>query len=83
MNKCTYCGSTLNIQDDHIMAQVKGGVTTTPSCAKCNQSKGDKPLMDWLRWIKGNNPYRWNRIVKYNFGRRNPIALKVQKIRDE
>ncbi|MBL4708428.1 MAG: hypothetical protein JKY48_08335 [Flavobacteriales bacterium] len=39
MNNCTYCGSSLKIQQDHIIAQIKGGVTTTPACAKCNQSK--------------------------------------------
>jgi 5-methylcytosine-specific restriction endonuclease McrA len=80
---CTYCGSTRHIQDDHIKAQSKGGVTTTEACATCNQSKGDKPLMEWLRWIKNNKPYRWDRIKGFNFGKRNPIAIKVQKIRDE
>lgn len=82
-NLCTYCGSTRNMQDDHIIAKTKGGATTTPACAACNQSKGDKPLMEWLRWVKNNEQYRWARIRNYNFGKKNPIALKVQKIRDE
>jgi len=38
-NLCTYCSSTQKIQDDHIRAQSKGGVTTTEACATCNQSK--------------------------------------------
>ena len=80
---CTYCGSTRNIQNDHIRAQSKGGVTTTEACAACNESKGDKPLMEWLRWIKKNDTYRWNRIRDFNFGKKNPIAIKIQKIRDE
>ena len=82
-NSCTYCGSNRNIQDDHIRAQSKGGVSTTEACATCNQSKGDKPLMEWLRWLKKNDPYRWNRIKNYNFGKKNLIAIKIQKIRDE
>ena len=82
-NLCTYCGSTRNIQNDHIRAQSKGGGATTEACALCNQSKGNKALMEWLRWIKKNDWYRWNRIKNYNFGKRNFIANKVQKIRDE
>lgn len=82
-NLCTYCGSTRSIQDDHIRSQSKGGVTTTEACATCNQSKGNKPLMEWLRWIKNYDTYRWNRIKNYNFGKRNAIAVKIQKIRDE
>ena len=80
---CTYCGSTKKIQNDHIIAQTKGGVTTTEACAKCNQSKGDKPLMEWLRWLKKNNKYRWERVKRYNTGKISTIALKVQKVRDE
>ncbi len=82
-NLCTYCGSTRKIQDDHIRAKTKGGVCTTEACATCNQSKGDKPLMEWLRWVKLNDAYRWNRIENYNYGKRNVIANKVQRIRDE
>lgn len=81
--RCTYCGSTWFIQDDHIIAQIKGGKSTTPACAECNQGKGSKALMDWLRWVKSNDSYRWNRIVKHNFGKKNDIARKVQRIRDE
>ncbi len=82
-NNCTYCGSIRNIQDDHVIAKVKGGKTTVPACRTCNTSKGDKPLMEWLRWIKENDKYRWSRIETFNYGRRNDIAVKVQKIRDE
>lgn len=80
---CTYCGSNRNIQNDHIQAQSKGGATTTPACATCNQSKGNKALMEWLRWIKINDRYRWKRVVAFHKGKRGSISQKVQKIRDE
>lgn len=80
---CTYCGSSRNIQNDHVRAQSKGGVATVPACSPCNQSKGDKPLMEWLRWIKVNDSYRWNRIITLNHGKKNSIALKIQRVRDE
>jgi len=83
MTLCTYCGSHMNIHDDHVIARSKGGVRTVPACAKCNQSKSDKPLMEWFRYLKKNNPYRWDRITSFNQGKRSDIALKVQKIRDE
>lgn len=83
MTVCTYCGSHINIHDDHVIAQSKGGVRTVPACAKCNQAKSDKPLMQWLRDMKQNNAYRWNRIEAHNKGKKNEISQKVQKIRDE
>jgi|WetSurMetagenome_2_1015567.scaffolds.fasta_scaffold25146_3 5-methylcytosine-specific restriction endonuclease McrA len=83
MGICTYCGSTIETQDEHVIAQSKGGVATIPACRVCNQSKGDKPLMDWLRWVKRNDSYRWNRIKDFNYGKKNDIAIKVQTVRDE
>ena len=83
MKKCEYCGSNRNIEEEHVRAASKGGAITVPACLACNRSKGDKPLMEWLRWIKKNEPYRWNRIKDYNKGKRTDIAKKIQKIRDE
>jgi len=83
MGICSYCGSSIETQDEHVIAESKGGVQTISACRACNQSKGDKPLMDWLRWIKRNDSYRWGRIKDYNYGRKNEIALKVQQVRDE
>lgn len=83
MEKCMYCGSSRTLENEHIRAASKGGVRTIPACRACNRSKGDKPLMEWLRWLKRSDHYRWNRIKNYNRGKRNDIAKKVQKVRDE
>jgi len=83
MGICIYCGSTWQTEDDHVIAESKHGKRTVPACQACNRSKGDKPLMQWLRGLKKNDQYRWNRIKKYNYGKKNDIASKVQKIRDE
>ncbi len=83
MGSCIYCGSTIETQDEHVRAKSKGGVWTVPACRACNQSKGDKALKEWLRWVKIHDSYRWNRIKAYNYGRRNDIAVKVQEVRDE
>lgn len=81
--KCTYCGSSWTPTQDHVIARIKGGKATVPACSRCNSSKGDKPLMKWLRWLKQNDKYRWEHVRDYNYGRINPIAKKVQKVRDE
>ena len=83
MGICRYCGSTWQTEDDHVIAESKRGKRTVPACQACNRSKSDKPLMGWLRWLKKNKPYRWSRIKKHNYGKKNDIARKVQKIRDE
>ncbi len=80
---CKYCGSNRHTERDHIRAASKGGVTTTDACRACNRSKGDKAVTEWLRYIKENDHYRWQRVKKYNFRRKNEIAKKVQNIRDE
>ena len=83
MGICIYCGSSWETETDHVIAKSKRGKRTVPACQACNRSKGDKPLMVWLRGLKKNDPYRWNRIKDYNYGKKNDIARKVQKIRDE
>lgn len=80
---CSYCGSTQQIEDDHVIAESKGGERTERVCRACNGSKGDKPLIEWLRWVKKNDSRRWGRIEKHNHGKRNDIAKKVHIIRDE
>lgn len=81
--ECQYCGSTWNIQDEHARAKSKGGVSTIPVCRECNLSKGDKGLMEWLRWVKKNDKYRWHRIADYHYGCRSAISQKIHTIRDE
>ena len=70
---CTYCGSQVSIQQDHIIAKSKGGVATTPACKACNTSKGDKPLMTWFRWLRINDASRWKKIVAHNHGKKSVI----------
>ena len=83
MKLCTYCGSHMKMHNDHVQAKSKGGVTTVLACAKCNQSKGAKALMQWLKDIKKDNPYRWDRVVNYQKGKRSEFAIKVRTIRDK
>ena len=58
---CAYCGDTKS-EWDHLRPLVVGKQPTgyiseicnlVPSCGKCNQSKGNKP---WLQWISSTAP---------------------------
>jgi len=80
---CIYCGSLEDINKGHLIAPSKGGKKTVSACSKCNSSKGNKALMEWLRWVKNNKPERWESIVSHNKGLRNEVAKKIHKIRDE
>lgn len=48
---CVYCGSTENIQADHVIPVARGGVNSignlVPCCYKCNPSKGSRTIMEW------------------------------------
>jgi len=80
---CKYCGSLWHTEKEHVRARNKGGRKTIKACRACNRSKGSKAVMGWLRWVKRNNPYRWRKIRDYNKGRKNSIAEKVHRVRDE
>ncbi len=80
---CVYCGSPENIHEAHLIAPSKGGKMPVPACSKCNQSKGNKALMEWFRWVKENREERWEQIVTFNKSKRHDIAQKIHKIRDE
>ena len=83
MNKkeqCTYCGSSRNIEQDHIIARIKGGKQTIPACRACNRTKSDKSVTEFFVYVKNNDTYRWNRIVSRNKNKRNEIARKVKSV---
>ena len=80
---CIYCGSDDDIHKAHLIAPSKGGKKKVFACAKCNTSKGDKALMEWLRWVKENRPERWDLISGYNKIMEGEVAEKVQKIHAE
>jgi len=48
---CLYCGSTADIQIDHVIPLSRGGNHSignlAPACKKCNLSKKDKFVMEW------------------------------------
>jgi len=80
--RCVYCGSSWKIEEEHVQAKCRGGVSTEPACRKCNRSKGKKTLRGWLIWIQKNDSYRWKRIVSWNKGKRSQIARQVRTIRE-
>ena len=49
---CTYCGSTEDIEIDHIYPLSRGGKhelrNITPACGFCNRSKKNRLLSEWL-----------------------------------
>ena len=58
--QCVYCGGTYELQQltiDHVRPKCKGGRDETanvvPSCQRCNQEKGSKDWLDWMRSTVG------------------------------
>jgi len=50
---CIYCGTTENLELDHVAPLTKGGAhceeNLVVACRSCNSSKHDKPLEEWLQ----------------------------------
>jgi len=78
-----WSGSRQNIHFDHVKAASKGGRTVIPTCARCNQSKSDKPLKLWLRRLSYNNPALLEEIIEYHKPQRNKISEVVREVRKE
>lgn len=55
-SKCFYCSSVDNITFDHVVPLSKGGRHSIgnllPACMKCNTSKGNKFLIEFLQYRK-------------------------------
>lgn len=51
-NKCAYCGSTEALHWEHIIPRSRGGPdiidNQVQACQKCNLSKSDKDLFEWV-----------------------------------
>ena len=61
--KCVYCGITYDLHEltlDHVRPRCLGGPTLThnlvPSCRSCNQAKGSRNWLSWMRETFGITP---------------------------
>ena len=69
---CVYCGELHelhNLTIDHVRPKCKGGKDVTanvvPSCRRCNQEKGSRNWLDWMRATFGYNPDREHVILSH------------------
>ena len=59
--KCAYCGKDISAhyEFDHIIPQSRGGENTieniAPTCSKCNGSKGNLTMDEWINKRQGEN----------------------------
>lgn len=85
-DECAYCGSNRQLEYDHYRPRSRGGVTTIRACRGCNRSKSDKTLEEWLKYLatspERRHQRRWQRILAHQYRKKNPIARRVHKIRD-
>lgn len=71
-NTCVYCGikhEPDNLTLDHVRPRAYGGPDLTsnlvPSCRKCNQDKGSKNWLSWMRETFGYNPQKEQMILSW------------------
>jgi 5-methylcytosine-specific restriction endonuclease McrA len=61
--QCVYCGETYELHEltlDHVRPKCFGGEDLTsnlvPSCRQCNQAKGSRNWLQWMRDTFGPTP---------------------------
>gem|GEM_PF-2546490 len=74
-----YCGSALILTED----ATEGSVTEHDTCIICTESIKGRPVLEWLRWVKKHNAYRWELIASYHAGKTHAIAQDVQQVLEE
>jgi len=69
---CVYCGQTYEQNQltlDHVLPRSKGGEdissNVVPACTKCNQDKGSKHWLIWMRQTFGENQLREGSILAH------------------
>jgi 5-methylcytosine-specific restriction endonuclease McrA len=66
-NACAYCGSTVQIQIEHVIPISKGGIhhinNIVPACKICNYSKAAHSVEQWYRSQPFFDPTRLNLIL--------------------
>ena len=69
---CVYCGKTYDsnvLTLDHVHPRSRGGQDITSNvvcaCRKCNQSKGSRNWLQWMRSTFGTCPLRENLILSH------------------
>jgi len=60
--ECVYCGKDSDLSTDHLISKNKGGNDSSDNvvlaCQKCNSSKGDKGVFEWLGLKAKDNIHR-------------------------
>ncbi len=69
---CVYCGEHYDLEQltlDHVTPKAFGGETLTknlvPSCRRCNQAKGTRNWLTFMRTTFGIKPNRENLILQH------------------
>ena len=69
---CVYCGKTYDsnvLTLDHVHPRSRGGQDITSNvvcaCRKCNQAKGSRNWLQWMRSTFGTCPLRENLILSH------------------
>lgn len=68
-NRCAYCGTEGDLQQEHFIPLSKGGEYTRsniiPACKSCNCSKMDTDFFEWYPKQKHYSKQREERILRY------------------
>lgn len=68
-NKCCYCGSTRNLEQDHFIPLSLGGCYTVDNivvaCRTCNSSKNNRDFFEWYPGQPQYSKHREMKIIKY------------------
>lgn len=82
-NECLFCGCSgdeCGISEKRFSGLLP---IATPVCVRCSDSMGPMPPLQWLRWIKQNNPQQWEQIVHNHSKSGEPISVAIRLIRLE
>jgi hypothetical protein len=61
-DKCVFCGTATDLETDHLIPRSRGGTDSGDNvvlaCKRCNASRGNKGIFEWLGLKKKDNLHR-------------------------
>lgn len=79
--QCAFCGCsrpdcTITFSEFTALRQGR-----TPICRACNDTMQNRSPLEWLRWIKRNNPSHWERVVDHHRLGKDQLSSAIRRIR--
>lgn len=82
-NTCVFCGTAENLHPTEKMVALWSEIENTEMCSQCLNGMENRAVVEWLRWLRRNNPMHWQQVVDNHRFDSTTLANVIRQIRIE